>query len=51
MQMSLYLLCLDLSMRAPGFAVLEYDPDTKAVRILETSRLNHKGSKATHGQM
>jgi len=40
-------------MRRPGFAVIEYDKETRATRVVESSVVDNKSTKAlrTHGQM
>jgi len=44
------LLCCDLSMRRPGFAVLEYCAASKSVTVDIFKHVNNKGRKS-HGEM
>lgn len=45
------ILACDLSMRRPGFAILSYEEETRAVRVLEMSNIDNKTAKKPHGQM
>ena len=43
------ILCADLSLRCPGFAVLIWDG--KAIRIESLSHLNTRGKDISHGEL
>lgn len=38
-------------MKRPGFALLHYDGDARAVSVIRTSAVNNKNKDKTHGQM
>ena len=50
----MYIIACDFSYYRPGFAVLQYNPDDRTVKIQETSNINNKnaaGKKKCHGQI
>lgn len=45
------IVCADLSMRRPGFALLKYSATTKHIEVVHKSNVDNKRAKKSHGQM
>ena len=45
------LLCADLSLRRPGFAILRYNAKNESVSIIEKGSLDNKKNSKPHGQV
>ena len=48
---TILLFCADQSLRCPGFAQLEFDKETKKVKLLRKSNVDNHGARKAHGQM
>ena len=45
------LICADLSMHRPGFALLDYDEEKRTVQLRKISVVNNKNKHKPHGQI
>lgn len=45
------LICADLSMHRPGFALLDYDEEKRTVSVRRMSVVDNKQTTKTHGQI